>query len=60
MWFVYAARQDSWYDINSDGNGEAQMTIPCTRYGPFENSNKAIQYAVGRQFGLWVHSKETD
>ncbi len=51
MWFVYSARQDSWYDIDTKGNGEVQITLPATRYGPFESSNKAIQYAVGSQFG---------
>ena len=60
MWFVYSARQDSWYDMNDKGNGELTITLPATRYGPFESSNKAIQYAVGRQFGCWVHSKEND
>ncbi len=60
MWYVYAARQDSWYEITDKGHDEFAMTLPATRYGPFESSNKAIQYAVGRQFGLWIHSKEND
>ena len=29
MWYVYAARQDSWYEINDKGHDEFAMTLPA-------------------------------
>lgn len=61
MWYVYAARQDSWYDINERaGKDEYSITLPAYRYGPFENSAIAERYATGRQLKVWVLSKEND
>jgi hypothetical protein len=61
MWYIYVGRQDSWYQVQPGrGEGEFTLTLPANRYGPFENSAAAERYATGRQFKVWVSSKEND